>query len=163
MADNLGTSTSEGPDSSASLLECKESLDSWSDDPDSPTTSEPQRNIGIRIQEPSLNRNRSESWLNFPMLSQERIKEMVEKEREHLPRYDYLYRLQSGELSMKARKEAIDWISKVCLISFLKWGCLVFVCAYPVAIPYFPKYHPFSEVVAFMTAIHVYSTGFLVF
>ncbi|KAF3439222.1 hypothetical protein FNV43_RR17497 [Rhamnella rubrinervis] len=112
MADNPGTSTSESSDRSASLMECKESLASWSDDPDPPTTSELQRNIGIGIQEPSVNGIRSESWLNFPMLSDERVKEMVEKESEHLPKFDYLYRLENGELDMKARNKSFDWISK---------------------------------------------------
>ncbi|XVF36613.1 hypothetical protein REPUB_Repub19eG0072200 [Reevesia pubescens] len=38
---------------------------------------------------------------------------MVEKEHQHLPNADYLKRLQSGDLDLTARKEAVEWIGKV--------------------------------------------------
>lgn len=56
----------------------------------------------------------------------ETLRVMFEREREHLPRDDYLKRLRSGDLDLSVRREALDWISKVGLIVFLKWGLLFF-------------------------------------
>lgn len=65
------------------------------------------------------NRNRSQS-VNlddpnglFPLLSDECLKLLVEKELHHLANGDYVNRLRSGDLDFGARKEAIDWIEKV--------------------------------------------------
>ncbi|KAG6594898.1 Cyclin-D2-1, partial [Cucurbita argyrosperma subsp. sororia] len=44
--------------------------------------------------------------------SEQRIREMVEKQIQHLPRHDYLKRLRCGALDSKFRRDAIDWISK---------------------------------------------------
>ncbi|XP_040992612.1 cyclin-D4-2-like isoform X2 [Juglans microcarpa x Juglans regia] len=55
---------------------------------------------------------RSESLVGFPLQSEERVREMVEREREHLPRDDYLKRLRSGDLDLSIRREALDWICK---------------------------------------------------
>ncbi|XP_021273928.1 cyclin-D4-1 [Herrania umbratica] len=44
--------------------------------------------------------------------SDERIKEMIGKEMEHLPRADYLKRLRGGDLDLSVRREAIEWIWK---------------------------------------------------
>lgn len=44
--------------------------------------------------------------------SEETVRAMVEREREHLPREDYLKRLRSGELDLSVRREALDWIWK---------------------------------------------------
>ncbi|EEF48597.1 cyclin-D4-1 [Ricinus communis] len=51
--------------------------------------------------------------VSLPMLSEECLRLMVEKECQHLPNADYLKRLRRGELDLGARKEAIDWIGKV--------------------------------------------------
>ncbi|GAU49979.1 hypothetical protein TSUD_238020 [Trifolium subterraneum] len=37
---------------------------------------------------------------------------MVDKEKDHLPRDDYLMRLRSGDLDLSVRREALDWIWK---------------------------------------------------
>ncbi|KAE8704934.1 Cyclin-D4-1 [Hibiscus syriacus] len=42
----------------------------------------------------------------------DRIKDMVEKEVQHLPEDDYLKRLRSGDLNLSVRREALDWILK---------------------------------------------------
>ncbi|KAK8517405.1 hypothetical protein V6N13_127585 [Hibiscus sabdariffa] len=48
----------------------------------------------------------------FAMQSDDRIKEMVEKEVEHLPEDDYLKRLRTGDSDLSVRREALDWIWK---------------------------------------------------
>lgn len=57
----------------------------------------------------------------LPLQSDEYLASMVEKECHHLPGSDYLMRLQSGDLDLGARKQAVDWIGKV--------GSLVSVCS----------------------------------
>ncbi|OIV93042.1 hypothetical protein TanjilG_20704 [Lupinus angustifolius] len=49
---------------------------------------------------------------SFVLQSEETVRVMIEREREHLPRDDYLNRLRSGDLDMSVRREAIDWICK---------------------------------------------------
>ncbi|KAG8373424.1 hypothetical protein BUALT_Bualt11G0022800 [Buddleja alternifolia] len=57
----------------------------------------------------------SEPLFNFlPLLSEECINWMIERENKHLPRNDYLKRLRSGELDMSLRREALDWMFKAC-------------------------------------------------
>ncbi|KAG6403226.1 hypothetical protein SASPL_135443 [Salvia splendens] len=53
-------------------------------------------------------------FIPFPFLTEECIGWMVEREREHLPRNDYLVRLRSGELDLSFRREALDWMFKAC-------------------------------------------------
>ncbi|XP_052117467.1 cyclin-D4-1 isoform X2 [Arachis duranensis] len=48
----------------------------------------------------------------FDVLSEETMKDMVEREKEHLPKEDYLKRLRSGDLDLSGRRETIDWIWK---------------------------------------------------
>ncbi|KAK7252423.1 hypothetical protein RIF29_36349 [Crotalaria pallida] len=48
----------------------------------------------------------------FVFQSEETVRVMVEREREHLPKDDYLKRLRSGELDLSVRRDAIDWICK---------------------------------------------------
>lgn len=65
------------------------------------------------------NRNKEfdgESWLltGLPVLSDECLALMVKRECEHLPRRDYLNRLRNGDLDLGARREAVEWIGKVC-------------------------------------------------
>ncbi|KAL2347387.1 hypothetical protein Fmac_001387 [Flemingia macrophylla] len=54
----------------------------------------------------------SEFLAYFVAQSEETVWAMVEREREHLPREDYLRRLRSGELDLSIRREALDWIWK---------------------------------------------------
>ncbi|KAJ8765643.1 hypothetical protein K2173_014765 [Erythroxylum novogranatense] len=56
---------------------------------------------------------RSKSLMGLTVLSDERVKEMIDMESEHLPRGDYLKRLRSGDLDLNFRREAVDWILKV--------------------------------------------------
>ncbi|XP_061372088.1 cyclin-D2-1-like [Gastrolobium bilobum] len=49
----------------------------------------------------------------LPVQSDECLALMVEKESQHWPGAGYFNRLQSGDLDLGARKEAIDWIEKV--------------------------------------------------
>ncbi|OIW10605.1 hypothetical protein TanjilG_15977 [Lupinus angustifolius] len=49
---------------------------------------------------------------SFVFQSEETVRVMIEREREHLPRDDYLKRLRSGDLDISVRREAIDWICK---------------------------------------------------
>lgn len=117
MADNSGSSNGESSDSpTTSFLKCRENVLSPSDDIDSTVSSVTElQNIKTRFQEPGFNLDRSESWMIFPVLSDETVRAMVEKESEHLPKYDYLYRLRSGDLDLIARDDALDWILEVCL------------------------------------------------
>ncbi|KAI3451207.1 hypothetical protein Pfo_007872 [Paulownia fortunei] len=55
-----------------------------------------------------------EALIYLPCLSEECIGWMVEREREHLPRDDYLKRLRNGELDMSLRRVALDWMFKAC-------------------------------------------------
>ncbi|GLT93739.1 hypothetical protein SLE2022_115150 [Rubroshorea leprosula] len=62
----------------------------------------------------NLNQNRGFYDGNaLPLQSEECLALMVEKENQHMPNADYLKRLQSGDLEMGARTEAVDWIGKV--------------------------------------------------
>lgn len=63
-------------------------------------------------------RSDSEPLIPLPFPSEECINWMVEREREHLPRTDYLMRLRSGELDLSLRREALDWMFKVKLFAF---------------------------------------------
>ncbi|CAN4126760.1 unnamed protein product [Withania somnifera] len=48
----------------------------------------------------------------LPSLSDESFCFMVEKEKEFLPKDDYLKRLRSGDLDLNVRREAVNWIWK---------------------------------------------------
>ncbi|KAH0856650.1 hypothetical protein HID58_084911 [Brassica napus] len=55
------------------------------------------------------------SQMGFPSESEEIIREMMEKEKQHLPRDDYIKRLRSGDLDLNVRRtEALNWIWKAC-------------------------------------------------
>ncbi|KAG5067860.1 hypothetical protein AAZX31_01G024100 [Glycine max] len=69
----------------------------------------------------------SELLACFVAQSEETVRAMVEREREHLPRDDYLMRLRSGELDLGVRREAIDWICKA--HSYFGFGPLSFCLA----------------------------------
>lgn len=50
----------------------------------------------------------------FQSENDEIIREMVEKEKQHLPSDDYIKRLRSGDLDLNVRRrEALNWIWKV--------------------------------------------------
>ncbi|KAE8696003.1 Cyclin-D2-1 [Hibiscus syriacus] len=70
----------------------------------------------LEISEPNHSvRNRSTSLMgcsDFEIQSDDRIREMVEKEVEHLPEDDYLNRLRTGEVDLSVRREAFDWVWK---------------------------------------------------
>lgn len=60
-----------------------------------------------------------------PLQSDECLALMVGKESQYLPGGDYLKRLQSGDLDLGARKQAVDWIGQVGFVAW--WGfCLAF-------------------------------------
>ncbi|KAH7852961.1 hypothetical protein Vadar_031499 [Vaccinium darrowii] len=92
----------------ATSLLCEETNDLCFDDLDSVTDNQ---NLGV------TDEDRSESLVDLPLLSEEVFSFMVESEREHLPREDYLERLRNGALELgSVRKEAIDWIWKACFL-----------------------------------------------
>ncbi|KAH6803812.1 hypothetical protein C2S51_032059 [Perilla frutescens var. frutescens] len=76
----------------------------------------------------------SEALIHFPCLSEECICYMLEREREHLPRNDYLTRLRNGELDIGLRREALDWMFKAC--AHFSFGE---ICLYS-AISYFDRF-----------------------
>nr|XP_027073894.1 cyclin-D2-1-like isoform X2 [Coffea arabica] len=50
--------------------------------------------------------------IDLPSLTEENFVLMVEEEKSHLPKDDYLVRLRTGELDMSVRRLALDWILK---------------------------------------------------
>ncbi|KAH0940326.1 hypothetical protein HID58_007787 [Brassica napus] len=51
--------------------------------------------------------------MGFPLESEEIIREMMEKEKQHLPSDDYIRRLRSGDMDFNARRrKALNWIFK---------------------------------------------------
>ncbi|KAL5755312.1 hypothetical protein ACOSP7_023532 [Xanthoceras sorbifolium] len=86
-------------------LDCNETNDAfWV------SLSRHQKNIQNHIQHPNFNNNRS--LMGLPLQTEERIREMIERESDHLPKDDYLQRLRSGDLDLRVRREALDWIWK---------------------------------------------------
>nr|QYW07125.1 cyclin D2-2 [Dimocarpus longan] len=63
-----------------------------------------------RSQHPNLDNNGS--LMGLLLQTEERIVKMVGKERDLLPKDDYLKRLRDGHLDMRVRREALDWIWK---------------------------------------------------
>lgn len=60
------------------------------------------------------------SQMGFPLESEEIIREMMEKEKQHLPSDDYIKRLRSGDLDLNVRRtEALNWIWKVCIFYYI--------------------------------------------
>ncbi|XP_057491043.1 cyclin-D4-1-like [Actinidia eriantha] len=97
-------------DCSASNLLCTESNNLCFDDLDSVNTDDQthesnNQNLGFVS-------DRSEPLIGLPLLTEESFCLMIERERQHLPRDDYLKRLRSGGLDLSARREALDWICK---------------------------------------------------
>lgn len=67
-----------------------------------------------------------EPFLLLPCPSEDCIGWMVMREKEQLPRDDYLMRLRSGELDLSLRREAIDWMIKVHLFIFIFLNYLIY-------------------------------------
>lgn len=66
--------------------------------------------------------NSGDFLMEFPLLGDESLGEMVEKECHHMPLDDYKRRLESGVLDLSMRSFAVDWIAKVgCLANELVW------------------------------------------
>lgn len=65
--------------------------------------------------------SKGENFGSIPMIDDERIIEMLEKEIEFCPGTDYVKRLCSGDLDLCVRNQALDWILKVC--DFLSFDC----------------------------------------
>ncbi|XWS41637.1 hypothetical protein CRYUN_Cryun17cG0099400 [Craigia yunnanensis] len=83
------------------------------------------KNQILNQQDPFFINNRSTSLMGssgFAIQCDDRLKEMVEKEMEHLPRDDYLWRLRSGDLDLSVRREAVEWIWKTC--AYFRFGPL---------------------------------------
>lgn len=115
----------ESHDCSTSSLLCAENTNPCFDDVDGNATdgfgvspSWNHQNNHTHDKDSIFDNIRSESLERFPLQSEERVREMVEREREHLPRDDYLKRLRCGDLDLSFRREALDWIWKVGLIDF---------------------------------------------
>ncbi|KAI9125056.1 hypothetical protein K1719_003672 [Acacia pycnantha] len=106
MADNVDPVTSN--------LRCLENSNTCFDNSECNTGDE----FGISFNQQNVNgRHHCPPWDShgsgcFPIQSDERVRLMVVREKEHLPRNDYLKRLRSGDLELSVRKEALDWILK---------------------------------------------------
>ncbi|KAK6938089.1 Cyclin, C-terminal domain [Dillenia turbinata] len=101
-------------DCAMSSLLCAEDNDSIFSDGDVVNVDEVEHNRNNRgnVQNQCLD-GRDEFITVLPVQSDECLSSLCEKENEHLPNMDYLSRLKTGDFEFKARKEAIDWISKV--------------------------------------------------
>ncbi|XP_058184965.1 cyclin-D4-1-like [Rhododendron vialii] len=90
-----------------SLL-CTETTNVCFDDLDSDQTHDETTNQNL-----GFGNDRSEPLIGWPLLSEECFCLLVEKERGHLPKDDYLKRVRSGDMDLGAvRREAMDWILK---------------------------------------------------
>lgn len=100
------------------LLLCDEETKSFCfDDGDFVETSDDR--IAAANGEEGGGRSDSEALIPLPFLSEDCVSWMLERERKHLPRGDYLMRLRSGELDLSWRREALDWMFKVDFLFFL--------------------------------------------
>lgn len=58
--------------------------------------------------------------MGFPLESEEMIREMMEKEKQHFPSDDYIRRLRCGDMDFNARRrKALNWIFKVLFLIYL--------------------------------------------
>lgn len=127
MAENLDCSTSNllCSENTSSCFDGDLDFNAMNEFGASPACHQLFKNQILNQNDPFLINNRSTSLIpGFALQSDDVIKEMVEKEMEHLPRDDYLERLRSGDLGLSARREAIEWIWKVCLF------CSLFSCSF---------------------------------
>ncbi|PKU70464.1 cyclin-D3-1 isoform X1 [Dendrobium catenatum] len=51
--------------------------------------------------------------MDFPLLSDDCVRLLLQRELEHLPKEDYAKRLMNGSLNVSIRSDAIDWMLKV--------------------------------------------------
>lgn len=73
--------------------------------------------------------NESEALIcAVPLQRDEILCLLFERQGEFLPRGDFLHRLRSGELDLCVRKEALDWIYKVSVLSFFPLIWRIFLC-----------------------------------
>lgn len=72
-----------------------------------------QKSHGITNGAKTETRRDSGALVYLPILSEECVSWMVESEREHLPRADYLTRLRTGDLDTDLRSRALHWMFKV--------------------------------------------------
>ena len=99
----------------ANLL-CRENSNACFDDLGCTATDDsgiPQENINANHHSPNLENHGSKSTMVFPVRSEENFILMFERERDHLPKDDYLKRLRSGDLDLSVRRDALHWILKV--------------------------------------------------
>lgn len=96
-----------------------------------------QKSHGITNGAKTETRRDSGALVYLPILSEECVSWMVESEREHLPRADYLTRLRTGDLDTDLRSRALHWMFKVhfigdswffVLLSINNSLDLVFIC-----------------------------------
>ncbi|KAJ0234319.1 Cyclin-D4-2 [Hirschfeldia incana] len=70
-----------------------------------------------------VGREISNFHMGFPLESEEMVREMMEKEKQHFPSDDYIRRLRSGDMDFNARRrKALNWIIKACEV--LQFGPL---------------------------------------
>lgn len=101
-------------DESSSPLLCDESKDLCFDDLDHDHHDDQHHHDEFDDhKEPFFYEIKSQPLMVFPEQSDEAFASMVEREREYLPKDDYLARLRCGELDFNVRGEAFDWIFKV--------------------------------------------------
>ncbi|KDP29748.1 hypothetical protein JCGZ_18683 [Jatropha curcas] len=63
-------------------------------------------------QEHCMDNDPCKSLMGFVIDNDDTVKDMIRREKELLPRDDYLKRLRSGDLDLSVRREALDWILK---------------------------------------------------
>lgn len=101
-------------------LVCGETSESWIIDNDDVI------NFGKIDYNHNHNTNhKGENFGSIPMIDDERIIEMLEKEIEFCPGTDYVKRLCSADLDLCVRNQALDWILKVCLFLFIPLICVL--------------------------------------
>lgn len=76
----------------------------------------PQNSLNL-IPDSNFNYIRSDSLMGFPLLNEEIIREMVQKEKYYMPKDDYIERLRCGAREWSVRKEALDWVLKVVILA----------------------------------------------
>lgn len=81
-----------------------------------------------------LDNDKDESFIDLPLLTEECLGSVIKRECEFLPNGDYVDRFKNGDLDLRARKEAVDWITEV--HSHYNFGPL---CAY-LAVNYLDRY-----------------------
>lgn len=146
----------------SNLLLCEENTDTCFDDEFGLLSSPSFFQQKKKQHQQQTNDNRSECLMSLPLQSEDRIRTMVEKESEHLPREDYLHRLRTGDLNLSIRREALDWIWKVwsfvlIICFFLSNGILLF-CLFVTFFNYF-----LNNQSAFVMQFRFLGLGFLFF